>query len=91
MRPLSGFKTQAVAGANWSHKYNDNDLFTIGAEYFYNQPGYADPSLYPGLLFNQAGTPMLNFFYTGRHYASLFASFPFPYRSADAKMIRTPR
>ena len=23
-------------------------LFTIGAEYFYNQPGYADPSLYPG-------------------------------------------
>jgi hypothetical protein len=77
--PLSGFKVQAVAGANWSHKYNDNDLFTIGAEYFYNQPGYSDPTLYPGLLFNQSGTPMLNFFYTGRHYGALFASFPFPY------------
>jgi hypothetical protein len=54
-------------------------MFTIGAEYFYNQPGYADTKLYPGLLFNQSGTPMLNFFYTGRQYAALFASFPMPY------------
>jgi hypothetical protein len=77
--PLSGVKTQAVVGANWVHKYNDNDIFTIGAEYFYNQPGYSDPSLYPGLLFNQSGQPMLNFFYTGRHYSALFASFPMPY------------
>jgi hypothetical protein len=77
--PLSGVKTQAVGGINWVHKYNDNDIFTIGAEYFYNQPGYSDPSLYPGLLFNQSGQQMLNFFYTGRHYGSLFASFPMPY------------
>jgi hypothetical protein len=79
VRPLSGIKTQAVAGINWSRKYNDNDLFTLGSEYFYNQPGYSDTSLYPGLLSNQSGTPMLNFFYTGRHYAALFASFPAPY------------
>jgi hypothetical protein len=77
--PLSGVKVQAVGGVNWSHKYNDNDLFTLGLEYFYNQPGYADATLYPGLLFNSNYTPMLNFFYTGRHYASLFASFPMPY------------
>jgi hypothetical protein len=77
--PLSGVKVQAVGGANWSHKYNDNDMFTVGAEYFYNQPGYSDPNLYPGLLFNQSGTPMLNFFYTGRHYGAIFASFPAPY------------
>jgi hypothetical protein len=77
--PLSGVKVQAVGGVNWSHKYNDNDMFTVGAEYFYNQPGYSDPTLYPGLLFNQSGTQMLNFFYTGRHYAALFASFPAPY------------
>jgi hypothetical protein len=77
--PLTGVKTQAVGGINWAHKYNDNDLFTIGAEYFYNQPGYDDPSLYPGLLFNSSNTPMLNFFYTGRHYGALFASFPAPY------------
>ena len=42
-RPLSGIKTQAVGGVNWSRKYNDNDLFTIGAEYFYNQPGLRGP------------------------------------------------
>jgi hypothetical protein len=76
---LSGMKVQAVGGINWSHKYNDNDLFTIGGEYFYNQPGYSDTSLYPGLLLNSNYTPMLNFFYTGRHYGALFASFPFPY------------
>jgi hypothetical protein len=76
---LSGVKTQAVGGVNWSHKYNDNDMFTLGAEYFYNQPGYSDTSLYPGLLFNTSGTPQLNFFYTGRQYAALFASFPMPY------------
>jgi hypothetical protein len=79
VHPLSGIKTQAVGGINYSRKYNDNDLWTVGAEYFYNQPGYTDPSIYPGLLFNQAGTPMLNFFYTGRHYAALFASLPAPY------------
>ena len=76
---LSGIKTQVVGGVNWSRKYNDNDLFTIGGEYFYNQLGYTDAALYPGLLFNSSGTPLLNFFYTGRHYAALFASFPAPY------------
>ena len=75
----TGARTQAVGGINWSRKYNDNDLFTIGVEYFYNQPGYSDPSLYPGLLFNNLRTPMLNFFYTGKHYAALFASLPAPY------------
>jgi hypothetical protein len=79
LAPLSGVKTQAVGGVNWSHKYNDNDAFTIGGEYFYNQPGYNDPTLYPGLLFNTSNTQALNFFYTGRHYAALFASFPAPY------------
>jgi hypothetical protein len=79
VRPLSGVKTQAVVGANWSHKYNDNDMYTIGAEYFYNQPGYPDATLYAGLLSNNTGVPQLNFFYTGRHYAAVFASFPAPY------------
>jgi len=76
---LSGVKTQSVFGINWSHKYNDNDMFTIGGEYFYNQPGVSDPHLYPGLIFNTSNTQMLNFFYIGRHYAALFASFPAPY------------
>ncbi|HET6148783.1 MAG TPA: hypothetical protein VFH68_14700 [Polyangia bacterium] len=75
----SGVKPQAVGGASWARKYNDNDVFSIGGEYFYNSVGYRDASLYPGLLFNDACTPLLNFFYTGRHYASLFASLPAPY------------
>ncbi len=79
LQTLSGIKTQAVGGINYSRKYNDNDLFLIGAEYFYNQPGIADPNLYPGLLFNTSNTQMLNFFYIGRHYAALFLSLPAPY------------
>ena len=75
----SGIKPQAVGGVTWSRKYNDNDVLTIGGEYFYNSVGYDDPSVYPGLLFNDKGTPMLNFFYTGRHYAAVFASLPAPY------------
>jgi outer membrane protease len=79
LAPLTGMKVQAVGGINWSHKYNDNDLFTIGGEYFYNQPGYSDTSLYPGLLLNSSYQQQFNFFYTGRQYAALFASFPQPY------------
>jgi hypothetical protein len=79
LAPLSGVKVQAVGGVNWSHKYNDNDMFTVGAEYFYNQPGYSDTTLYPGILFNSNNTPVLNFFYTGRQYGAVFASFPQPY------------
>jgi hypothetical protein len=79
LQTLSGVKTQAVGGINYSRKYNDNDVFTIGAEYFYNQPGISDARLYPGLLFNTSNTQMFNFFYIGRHYAALFASFPAPY------------
>jgi hypothetical protein len=75
----TGIKTQAVGGVGYSHKYNDNDLWSAGVEYFYNQPGYSDTSLYPGLLFNQSNQPQLNFFYTGRHYAALFLSMPAPY------------
>jgi hypothetical protein len=77
--PSSGFKPQVVGGLNYSLKYNDNDVFTLGGEYFYNSVGYTDTSLYPGLLFNQQGIPLLNFLYTGKHYAALFASLPAPY------------
>jgi hypothetical protein len=76
---LSGWQTQIVGGVNWSHKYNDNDMYTLGLEYFYNQPGYSDTSLYPGLLFNDTGQPIFNFFYTGRQYGALYATFPAPY------------
>jgi hypothetical protein len=79
VHPSSGIKPQAVGGLTWARKYNDNDVLTVGGEYFYNSVGYNDASIYPGLLFNDTCTPLLNFFYTGRHYASLFASLPAPY------------
>jgi hypothetical protein len=31
-----GYRPQVVGGLNYSQKYNDNDTFTVGAEYFYN-------------------------------------------------------
>jgi hypothetical protein len=79
---LSGIKTQAVAGVSWARKYNDNDLFTVGAEYFYNQAGYSDRNLYPAHLayaFLRPDLPMANFFYLGRHYGALSVSLPAPY------------
>jgi hypothetical protein len=74
-RQDSGVKPQIASGVTWARKYNDNDVFTLGGEYFYNSIGYDDPAIYPGLFAKN----QINFFYTGRHYAALFASLPAPY------------
>ncbi len=65
----------------YSRKYNDNDMFTVGAEYFYNGLGYHSPVVYPGLVLphSVALADSANFFYLGRHYAALYATFPAPY------------
>jgi hypothetical protein len=76
-----GMRPQAVGGVNYSRKYNDNDMFTVGAEYFYNGLGYHSPVVYPGLVLPHS-VPLsdsANFFYLGRHYAALFITFPAPY------------
>ena len=77
----NGYKSQIVGGASYAHKYNDNDTFTVGGEYFYNSLGYADPSAYPGLVLPHSTSlnDSANFFYLGRHYAALYLSFPAPY------------
>ncbi|MBI5066878.1 MAG: hypothetical protein HZB56_01460 [Deltaproteobacteria bacterium] len=69
-----GLRTAAVLAADWQHKYSDEDTFTIGAEYFWNENGYSDPHVYPVLLFTNSFTP----FYLGQHYAGLYLSFPRP-------------
>ncbi|HVR62115.1 MAG TPA: hypothetical protein VMU50_09460, partial [Polyangia bacterium] len=79
---LTGFKGQFVGGASWSRKYNDNDILTIGAEYFYNQAGYSDRTLYPTHLAYQSlrpDLPLANFFYLGRHYGAVTVLLPAPY------------
>ncbi len=89
----TGYETQAVGGINYSRKYNDNDAWTAGFEYFYNHPGYTGGSAtydkaaaYSAQNFTQFPAPYTNnpfapfpFFYLGRQYAALFASFPAPY------------
>jgi hypothetical protein len=76
-----GYKPQVVAGASYAQKYNDNDTFTLGGEYFYNALGYESPVAYPGLVLpHSVGlNDSANFFYLGRHYAALYLSFPAPF------------
>lgn len=71
----SGIKPQITLGGTYSLKYNDNDVFTVTGEYFYNSRGYSDPHVYPGLFF----TNSFDFFYTGRHYAALGAILAAPW------------
>jgi hypothetical protein len=71
----SGIKPQVTTGGTFSIKYNDNDVFTLAGEYFFNSRGYADPTVYPA-LFNMSS---FEFFYTGRHYAALSALLPAPW------------
>jgi hypothetical protein len=65
----TGIKPQIAAGGTYSLKYNDNDVFTLAGEYFYNTRGYSDPHVYPQLFL----TGTFEFFYTGRHYAAVSA------------------
>jgi hypothetical protein len=78
----TGYRPQAVVGANVSFKYHDNDTFTVGAEYFYNGLGYDDYHVYPGLVLPHS-TSLNNpasFFYLGKHYAAVFVTFPSPFK-----------
>ncbi len=76
-----GYKPQVVGGASYTRKYNDNDTFTVGGEYFYNALGYASPVAYPGLVLPHSVSlnDSANFFYLGRQYAAVYLSFPAPY------------
>jgi hypothetical protein len=53
-RTLDGVSPQAVLGVSWAANYTDEDVVRLGAEYFYNGPGYDDPHIYPWLLVESA-------------------------------------
>jgi len=86
---FDGYETQAVAGITYSHKYNDNDMWTAGAEYFYNHPGYtgtgapvqvisdAVMSKNPAVMADPFA--VLPFFYFGQQYAAIYLNLPAPY------------
>jgi hypothetical protein len=76
-----GYRPQVAAGLNYTRKYNDNDTFTLGAEYFWNPLGYSSSDVYAGLLAprEQALRDPATFFYLGKHYAAVFIAFPAPF------------
>jgi hypothetical protein len=77
----TGYRPQVVGGLSYSIKYNDNDIFTIAAEYFYNPLGYASSEVYPGLLVPRTN-PLRDpatYFYLGQHYAALVLAAPAPF------------
>ncbi len=83
-RPVEGATLGAVGGVEWSYKYDDEDHFTLGGEYFFNEAGYEDAKLYP-LLFAIPGA--FNRFYLGRHYGALTAILPAPGRWNDTTFV----
>jgi hypothetical protein len=68
--PRTGHFAQVSTGATYTFGWRDNRLATVGLEYFYNQAGYSDATIYPALIFFGQYQP----FYTGRHYAALYAT-----------------
>ena len=76
-----GYRPQVVGGLSYTQRYNDNDSFTLGIEYFYNGLGYTTPDVYPGLVFPHSTSLQdpATFFYLGKHYAGLFLLFPSPF------------
>ena len=70
---------QGVFGADLTLKYTDQDSVIMGAEYFYNQAGYANAELYPFLALNGAFTPL----FLGQHYVAGYAVLPQPFAFND--------
>ncbi|MDP2342868.1 MAG: hypothetical protein Q8O67_18065 [Deltaproteobacteria bacterium] len=70
---------QGVAGLEASFNYTDQDSFTVGAEYFFNQAGYESAELYPFLFLNNGFVPL----YTGAHYAAVYAFAQNPFDVKD--------
>jgi hypothetical protein len=65
---LVGPEVQVSGGLNYDFAWKENRQATVGFEYFYNQNGYTNPSIYPVLMFLGQFEP----FYTGRQYAAIY-------------------
>ena len=64
-----GLTPQASAGLRYEFAYAENELATVGVEYFFNSTGYPTELAYPYLLFQGQFQP----FFLGQHYAALYA------------------
>lgn len=65
---------QVVVGAEYGFNYTEDDAIYVGAEYFFNDAGYANSDLYPVLFQTGQFRP----FYTGRHYGAVYVALPQP-------------
>lgn len=72
--PFGKWLPRISAGLSYQTKYNDEDLFIFGLEYFYNAAGTDNTSIYPWLALQGDLQP----FYLGQHYLGFFASLPSP-------------
>ena len=73
---------EGVGGIEAQLKYTDQDTVNLGVEYFFNQAGYDDASLYPYLFLNNAYVPL----YTGKHYAAAYVAAPSPFNFNDLSL-----
>jgi hypothetical protein len=63
-----GLTPQASGGATYTFAYSENELATVGVEYFYNSTGYSVPIAYPYLIAQGTYQP----FYVGKHYGAIY-------------------
>lgn len=74
---------QALFGGELSLLYAEDGAVTLGAEYFYNDAGYDEPSLYPLLFQRGAFQPL----YVGRHYLAGYVALPGPGRYDELNLV----
>jgi hypothetical protein len=76
---------QVVGGLDLRIPYRRGDTLVVGGEYFYNDAGYSDASLYPWLFNNGA----FRSFYAGRQYAGAYALLGGPGNWDDTSFVGT--
>ena len=76
---------QAVASVEWGIPYLDEDTLYLTAEYFFNDAGYEDDSLYPWLISQREYAPL----YLGRHYVGAGVVVPRPGNWNDSTILAT--
>ena len=74
---------QIVVGADASIQYSDEDSVLIGVEYFYNEVGYTDASLYAWLAYQGQFQP----FYVGKEYAAAYVLLSSPGTWNDSQFV----
>jgi hypothetical protein len=91
LEEVTGASPRITLGGSWSAKYSDEDAITLGAEWFWQESGYDDPSAYGFLALGapalgpDASTPVFRqepsaftAFQLGRQYAGAFLLLPSP-------------